>query len=228
MQNLIKQEQFEMEVLDFLNSNRFLNVLVFCGGTMLRLCYGLNRFSVDLDFWLLRKVDVKGLYESIKKSLDQRYTISDTMNKFYTMLYEIKSPEYPRSLKIEIRKTAKKIKLEKAIAFSKYINYQILVNVPSLKDMMNEKITAFLSRREIRDLFDIEFLLKKGIELPEDKGLLRKMLNSVVNLPKKDYTVKLGSLLEENERKYYIKENFKFLKLIIEERLGGYERDNQH
>ena len=53
MQDLIKQEQFELEVLDRLQSGRFLDRLVFGGGTMLRLCYGLGRYSVDLDFWLL-------------------------------------------------------------------------------------------------------------------------------------------------------------------------------
>lgn len=219
MQNLIKQEQFEIEVLNFLNTHRFLSKLVFCGGTMLRLCYGLNRFSIDLDFWLLKKIDVNKLFESIKDCLRQSYVITDAMNKFWTILYEIKSPEYPRSLKIEIRKTKKKIKLEKAIAFSKYANYQVLVNVPSLQDMMNEKIDAFLTRKEIRDLFDIEFLFKKGVELPKGKEILREVSNLIAKLPKRDYSVKLGSLLEENGRRYYINENFKLLKLNLEEKL---------
>jgi predicted nucleotidyltransferase component of viral defense system len=55
MQDLIKQEQFEIEVLDRLQSGRFLDRLIFGGGTMLRLCFGLDRYSVDLDFWLLKK-----------------------------------------------------------------------------------------------------------------------------------------------------------------------------
>jgi predicted nucleotidyltransferase component of viral defense system len=55
MQDLIKQEQFEIEVLDRLQSGRFLDRLIFGGGTMLRLCFGLDRYSVDLDFWLLNK-----------------------------------------------------------------------------------------------------------------------------------------------------------------------------
>jgi len=50
MQDLIMQERFELEVLDRLNSGKFLTHIVFCGGTMLRLCHNLNRFSVDLDF----------------------------------------------------------------------------------------------------------------------------------------------------------------------------------
>ncbi len=46
MQDLIKHEQFELEVLDTLNSGKFLANLVFCGGTMMRLCFGLDRYSV--------------------------------------------------------------------------------------------------------------------------------------------------------------------------------------
>jgi len=53
MRDLIAQERFELEVLDRLKRGRFLERLVFGGGTMLRLCHGLNRYSVDLDFWLL-------------------------------------------------------------------------------------------------------------------------------------------------------------------------------
>ncbi|MCX7991875.1 MAG: nucleotidyl transferase AbiEii/AbiGii toxin family protein, partial [Proteobacteria bacterium] len=49
MQDLVKQEHFEIEVLDRLKSGKLLDSLIFTGGTMLRLCYGLNRFSVDLD-----------------------------------------------------------------------------------------------------------------------------------------------------------------------------------
>lgn len=59
MQDLIKQEKFEIEILDRLKSGRFLDKLVFTGETMLRLCYGLNRFSVDLDFWFYKEIDVK-------------------------------------------------------------------------------------------------------------------------------------------------------------------------
>ncbi|MCS7164428.1 MAG: nucleotidyl transferase AbiEii/AbiGii toxin family protein [Thermodesulfovibrio sp.] len=50
MQDSVKQEQFEIEVLDRLKSGKFLDSLIFTGGTMLRLCYGLNRFSFGLDF----------------------------------------------------------------------------------------------------------------------------------------------------------------------------------
>ena len=66
MEDLIQQEKFEMEVLDRLQSRKMLSPLVFTGGTMLRLCFGLNRFSVDLDFWFVKKVDQKKFFSDLK------------------------------------------------------------------------------------------------------------------------------------------------------------------
>ncbi len=220
MQGLIKQEQFEIEVLDRLKSGKFLDKLVFTGGTMLRLCYGLNRFSVDLDFWIYKEVDVKAYFVRLKEFLSEYYTIRDAEDKFYTLLFEIKSENYPRSLKIEIRKKAEKIKTDISIAFSKYSNTQVLVRTLSLQEVMKSKIEAFLSRREIRDVFDIEFLLKRGIELEATKKELQKLLEGIKSLGKKDYTVKLGSIIDADQRKYYMKENFKILIMKIKELLG--------
>lgn len=215
MQDLAKQEQFELEVLDRLNSAKLLNNLVFSGGTALRLCLGLNRFSVDLDFWIIKEIDVNKLFGDFKKSLSQFYELTDCANKFHTLLFELKSADYPRSLKIEIRKETKKIGTEKAIAYSKYSNTQVFLNIVSGADMMREKINAFLDREEIRDVFDIEFLLKKGVKLDASLDVLNKVLKKINSLTKNDYSQKLGSLLEEEQRKYYIEENFKILKTAI-------------
>jgi hypothetical protein len=122
VQDLIKQEQFELEVLNRLNSKKLLNSLVLGGGTMLRLCFGLNRFSVDLDFWMVKPADKTKLFKELKKYLGQFYRIEDCANKFYTLLFEIRSKDYPRSLKIEIRKDLKKIKYEQVIAYSRFSN----------------------------------------------------------------------------------------------------------
>ena len=215
MQDLIKQEQFEIEVLDRLNTKRFLNNLVFSGGTMMRLCWGLDRFSVDLDFWVTKEIDFRILYNDYKKELSEYYRISDSANKFKTILFELKSPDYPRSLKIEIRKEPKKIKSVSAIAYSKHSNIQVMLKTVSLEDMMKAKIQAFLSRKEIRDIYDIEFLFKRGIPIEAEKENLRAILDGIDKLTKNDYSVKLGSLLEMNQRKYYSEKNFIILKRQI-------------
>jgi predicted nucleotidyltransferase component of viral defense system len=218
MQDLIKQEQFELEVLDKLNSGRFLPHFVFGGGTALRLCFGLNRFSVDLDFWLVKNTDTKSLFKELKKYLASFYEIKDSADKFYTLLFELRSKVYPRSLKIEIRKEAKKVKTEQAIAYSPYSNTQVLLRVVTLEDMMKAKIETFLERKEIRDVFDMEFLIKKGISPEGSKDTFNKILTGIAAFTKKDYTAKLGSLLEEGQRKYYADNNFKVLISTIKEK----------
>ncbi|MCU0665844.1 MAG: nucleotidyl transferase AbiEii/AbiGii toxin family protein [Candidatus Omnitrophica bacterium] len=221
MQDLIKQEQFELEVLDKLNTARLLNKLIFCGGTMLRLCYGLQRFSVDLDFWLARKVSHAKLFKELKDILSASYTIRDSANKFHTILFEIKSSRYPRALKIEVRKQARKVKADTAIAYSQYSNTQVFLKVLSLQDMMRNKAEAFLSRKEARDIFDMEFLFKKGILLGIPKKDIGKILSTLDALTKKDYQVKLGALLLPEQRAYYTKENFKILRMALEERISS-------
>ena len=219
MQDLIQQERFELEVLDRMNSARLLKDLVFGGGTMLRLCYGLERFSVDLDFWIVKEVDSKSLFKDLKEFLSEYYSMKDAASKFYTMLFEIRSKSFPRSLKLEIRKEKKKVSVEQAIAYSRHSTIQVLLNVVSLKDMMGSKIGAFLIRKEIRDIFDIEFLLRRGIPLSAPADQLQKMLIGIEALKKRDYTVKLGSIIEEDRRQYYVKENFKILRQAIAEKI---------
>src|SRR3989338_4770058 len=176
MRDLIEQEKFELEVLDKLNSARLLDDLVFGGGTMLRLCHGLDRYSVDLDFWIVKNSSTTNLFEKIGQCLAESYSMTDQKVKHFTLLYEIKSKDYPRSLKLEIRKEAKKVVTEPAIAYSPFCNTQVILKTVSLSDMMRLKIEAFLDRKAIRDAFDIEFLLKKGIQLDATAEVLRKVL----------------------------------------------------
>lgn len=217
MQNLIKQEQFELEVLDRLKSGRFLDSLVFGGGTMLRLCYGLNRYSVDLDFWIIKRTDEAALFKDLKKYLSGFYTLVDSMNKHFTLLFELRSPEYPRKLKLEIRKDIRSVRTEQLIAYSAHSNVQVLLTTVALDDMMQSKMDAFLDRNEIRDLFDMEFMLKKGVALSASKEDLKKVRQGIKTMTKKDYTVKLGQLLEAEERKYYNGANFKVLISAIDQ-----------
>lgn len=219
MQDLIQQEQFELEALDTLNSKKLLKDLVLAGGTSLRLCRGLNRFSVDLDFWIMKKIDTGRLFEALKECLSGHYTLSDCADKHNTLLFELRSKNYPRSLKIEIRKEAKVLHTEEAIAYSKYSATQVLVHVIAGADMMREKIAAFLDRGEIRDAFDIEFLLKKGEALDAPVETLKKLLAKMRSLTKNDYAQKLGSLLEDDQRRYYREKNFKILEQALKEKI---------
>jgi len=212
MQALQNLEKLEIEILDLFNSIRVLDSLYFGGGTMLRLCHNLNRYSTDLDFWLDKKGDSKSIYVAIKKSFSDNYKLTDSANKKFTLLFELKSPSVNRSLKIEIRKEQQNFEWERKIAFSRFAGKQVMVKGLTLNQMMKNKFEALLSRKIIRDAFDIQFMLMRGIEIPKDKGKLQQALQVINNFKERDYKVTLGSILDEKDRKFYLENRFNFLK----------------
>jgi hypothetical protein len=219
VRDLILHEQFELEVLSRLQSGRFLADLIFGGGSMLRLCHGLDRYSVDLDFWAIKKMEWTKFFRRMEKYLLQFYKLVDSADKHFTLLFELKSEQYPRSLKIEIRKEAKAVKTEISIAYSPHSTVQVLMKTVVLEDMMKAKIEAFLSRREIRDAYDIEFLLKRGTPIVAEKETVSQLLAGLGKLGKKDFSVKLGALLSPPERQYYREVGFRILKMHLRDKL---------
>jgi len=210
---LILHEQFELEILSRMQSGRLLDALVFTGGTMLRLCHGLERYSVDLDFRAPKNgMDWTRYARSLKEHLSRDYRVVDAANKRYSIVVELKSPAYPRSLKIEIRKDVSAVKTEMNIAYSPASTIQVIVKTVALDEMMKMKIEAFLNRKEIRDAYDLEFLIKRGIKFGADAKTAGRLLTGVEELGKKDFSVKLGALLPADLRKYYRQNGFKILR----------------
>lgn len=211
MDILKRHEVFEIEALEKLKNANFLKPLVFGGGTMLRLCYELNRYSDDLDFWFIRKVKQENYFAKLKKYLAGFYELSEAKIKINTLLVEIHSKNYPKRLKIEIRRDTKKCDFQERIAFSKGNTKQVILKVHTLEQMMKNKIDAALYRKDIRDFFDIEFLLRQGIAFEVPKSRLIKLKKIIENFKDKDFRVTLGSVLEPEARKYYVKNKFDFL-----------------
>jgi hypothetical protein len=120
--------------------------------------------------------------------------------------------------KIEIRKEISECDFQEKIAFSKFSNKQIILKAHTLEQTMKNKIDALIERGEIRDGFDIEFLLRKGIAIPELKKERKiKLIKRVEGFKEKDFKVKLGSILETDMRNYYIENRFSFLKEKLSE-----------
>jgi predicted nucleotidyltransferase component of viral defense system len=208
-----KHEIFEIEVLEKLKNARVLDSLVFGGGTMLRLCHELKRYSVDLDFWRIKDTAETILFDKTKDVLQQNYDITDAQMKHFTILLEIRSGYFPKRLKIEIRKEIRDWDFQEKIAYSKFSTKQVVLKAHTLEQTMKNKIAALLERVEIRDGFDIEFLLRQGIPLPDlsdaDKT---KMIARLDGFKENDFKVKLGSILESDIRAYYIENQFDYLR----------------
>ena len=213
MDTLQQHEVFEMEVLAKMNSAKLLDPLVFGGGSMLRLCHELNRHSVDLDFWFAKKIAPDRFFEKIRKALEINFEITEAQVKHYTILLELRSPRYPKRLKIEIRREQQESDYQEKIAFSRFSTRQVVLKAHTLEQTMKNKIEAFLDRAEIRDCFDIEFLLRRGVALHfKDHGPFMAFQKKLDQLPERDVKVKLGSILESDLREYYVRNKFSYLK----------------
>jgi len=213
MNILEKHEIFEMEILEKLNSERLLKPLVFGGGSMLRLCHELKRYSVDLDFWRIKSVPIKDLFNKFEYLLKQDYDVTDAQIKYFSILFEIRSTNFPKRLKIEIRKEIKDWNFQEKIAFSKFSTKQVVLKTFTLEQSMKNKIAALIDRGEIRDGFDIEFLMRQGVDLPElTNNEISRLKNRLNEFKANDFKVKLGSVLESDMREYYIKNQYNLLK----------------
>lgn len=211
MQYLKQHEILEMDVLENLSKGGFLRPLIFGGGTMLRLCHELPRYSVDLDFWFSRKQNTTVFYRKLLDLLESKYRMTDSMNKHYTLLYEVKSPLSERKLKIEIRKDIARTGTEEKIAFSPFSTSQVPVRAFSLEESAKRKLLAIRGRDEMRDYFDLEFILRRGAALDFSEENRRFILRRISRFKRSDYSAVLGSLLEKNLRDYYAKNGFAYL-----------------
>ncbi|MEJ2049780.1 MAG: nucleotidyl transferase AbiEii/AbiGii toxin family protein [Calditrichota bacterium] len=216
-----QHEIFEIEVLEKLKNNRFLESLVFGGGTMLRLCHNLPRYSADLDFWIVKDFNYETFFEDLNQFLAKSFEITDAQIKHQTLLLEFRSRDYPRRIKIEIRKRIKECDFQDKIAFSRFSNKQVILKTMTLNQMMKNKIEAILERKEVRDGFDIEFLLRRGIKFPELTPTRFLELQKVVKgFTTKEFKVTLGSVLESDIREYYINNQFSYLLEVLSLKIG--------
>jgi len=212
MRSLENHEAFEMAILQWLGSKRFLGSLSLGGGTMLRLCHELPRYSLDMDFWFFKTEDYEEFYKRLSDALSREHDLTDAQNKYHSILVEIQREKTMPKLKIEIRKTVAPLgSTEEKIAFSPHFPHQVLVRGFTLEQMLRNKVLALIDRAEIRDAFDLEFLLRKGLALDLSEEERKKVLTRLRGFTKRDFAVKLGSILQPELREYYRHQRFAYL-----------------
>ncbi|MBU2638657.1 MAG: nucleotidyl transferase AbiEii/AbiGii toxin family protein [Nanoarchaeota archaeon] len=187
------ERDYLLEVILFALYARIKNELVFKGGTAMYKMHGLNRFSEDLDFTLMKprqavsslarqvigQLSLLGISGRIKDVREYRQGIN--------VHIECKGPLYNGSKESLIFIPLNISMREKA----HYASYQMLFSsyreIPSFevyameeKEIAAEKVRAILSRDKARDVYDLWFLLKKGVKL--EPGLVEKKLK-IIGMP---------------------------------------------
>jgi predicted nucleotidyltransferase component of viral defense system len=167
------------------------NCLGFKGGTALMFFYDLPRFSVDLDFNLIKAEKEKIVSDKIREILLKYGTIHDEAPKFFGPLVVMDYGIGERKLKVEIsnRKFEDKYEIRNLLG----INMKVMVG----PDMFAHKLCALLDRSSItgRDIFDCWFLMKNHTPLNKD------IVETRMNIPFVDYIQKCINLIESvNDR----------------------------
>ena len=166
---------------------------VFKGGTCLYKIYKLNRFSEDLDFTLIKNIDIKNIFNKLiydLKLLNINGNIKDIKEYkneinvrliFNGPLYRGRKEEQcfiPINISLKERVVIEP-KKEMIIPIYKEIpNFEIFIM--DEQEILAEKFRAILSREKPRDIYDLWFLLTKKNISPNMKIIDKKL--SLYNL----------------------------------------------
>lgn len=171
----IIREEMEIYILNWISQSILCKRIVFKGGTALRLVYGSPRFSQDLDFSLIKKIDFNEFRNLIKKIVSNRNELSlkdiyDKRNTLFALLL-VKNQLLNQSFSIKIEISKKKYRLtdkdyQLKAAKSPTSILTPLVYSYSLERILYEKKLAVKTRSEPRDYFDTWWLGEKlGIKI---------------------------------------------------------------
>jgi predicted nucleotidyltransferase component of viral defense system len=162
-------------------------LLVFKGGTALRIVYKGNRYSEDLDFNGTANVaSIKELWQGVLRDLhgfgvnsELRYEWQSEVGYSFDVSYQ--GPLYDGrdrtkgKVRVDISRRREKIDTQHELITSEYDDIRPFVaTVISPNHLLAEKVRALLMRSKARDAYDIWLLTKQGIQM--ERGLVRKKL----------------------------------------------------
>jgi predicted nucleotidyltransferase component of viral defense system len=144
------------------------------GGTAIWRCYGSNRFSEDVDVYLpltLKK-------ENFEKFLDELKSKGFFVEKFKRTNNSIFAKFSYLNVIVSFEAVFKNIKNFLVRSFEMSDGSSILVNTLAPEDIIKEKVSVYLARRRVRDLYDIFFLLRFVEKRENVKEALTKLISN--------------------------------------------------
>ena len=231
LRTVVEKEIMHHDILRAMNNEGYLKNLTFIGGTCLRLCYGSQRLSEDLDFSSSFNFNKKEL-SSLPKILQE------TFLKKYNFKVEVSEPVKETGdtntwkIKIITRQEKKNLPVQRInldifllpsynkqpVMLKNYYGINsgtsgLILFAESLEEILVDKIIAVafrLNRVKNRDLWDIFWLYRKNIEL--NKELLKQKLSDR-KIEYKDFSYKYNKRINEieNLQKIFLDEMKRFL-----------------
>lgn len=197
----VAREEYELFFLRDLFGSGFGPNLVFKGGTALRLAYGSPRFSDDLDFSVLKRINIKTFVKVIQ-GIGNRYPtvkISDVRRKKNTLfaLIKIKEKFLPLAFSVKIEISTRSVNWKAGVDYlvktlsSEATPVAVVGQTASLPRIKKDKHLAIKTRKRGRDLYDLWYVnsrLGEEFKIPKHKFSLKEL------------KMELNRLLPLNER----------------------------
>jgi predicted nucleotidyltransferase component of viral defense system len=150
--------------------NFFPNAVIH-GGTAIWRCYNGNRFSEDIDVYMPREMNkIDNFFKNLKKKGFRIIKRRIKENSLYSEIMINNS-----SVRFEATFQVKKPSLKK---YETSESFFINVFTLSVKELIMEKVNAYLNRRKIRDLYDIFFLLNHAERERDVKDYLNRLVKN--------------------------------------------------
>jgi len=225
--NIQKHRIVMINLLKDIVTSPYGKLLWFKWWTLLYLLYNLDRFSTDLDFDLLWKVDGEKMLDDLSQICNKHGKVKDMYDKEHTLFLLIDYEHHEMNIKIEISKKTKKTD---TYSYKSILWYQALCMDPDC--LFANKLVALTQRKTTasRDLYDVHFFLKNGFGINpaviEEKigksvsAYLKEVLAFIPkNFNKENLLAGLGELVHEKQKVFIkdklIDETCEYLKLII-------------
>lgn len=202
----IFREYLQLVFLSYLYQEQKSNKIFFKGGTALRLIFGSPRFSEDLDFSTeYGDSEIVSILDKIRKKIDR-----ELPNLKITPLHKGKEGirfrltfredgfKYLFSIRLDFhqQKTILDTQVSTLTTQFPVMIFPQVYHV-SGKGIMIEKFDALKNRNKGRDIFDIWFLLSKGIKIEK---INKNDVKNIKLFPQKSLEKDLGKFLPKSQK----------------------------
>lgn len=164
--SVVLLEYYQLLILKELSETKLGKILVFKGGTCLRLAYGSYRFSEDLDFSLLAELDFAYFKQQITQIVNRysEVSIKETFDMKQTLFAKLIVAQHGIrvGIKLEISKRIKPLiknqDYSPKILQAPTSDTKPLLLCFTLDKIYSDKLDAIKNRSKPRDYFDLWYL----------------------------------------------------------------------
>lgn len=164
------------------------------GGTAAVMFYGLDRFSVDLDFDLLDERQEEHVFDRVMNIVQKYGTIKEAHRKRFNLFISLSYEDKARRVKVEINRRQFGSRYE----IKTYLGVSMRVMVT--EDMFAHKLMAMYERigKTSRDIYDVWFFLKSRFPINKE------IVENRAQMPFDQLVNKCIAILEEMSNRHIL------------------------